>query len=218
MRLAVSIFKHSRFFLIPWILLLVAGALVLASYSKETIHLATNHYYNAFWDEAMQWITLIGDGWTVTVLVLLMFAWKRRFAFFTGIACLASSGITQGLKHTIFSGEPRPILYFAGTQKLRILTTIDNSFFDSFPSGHTTVAFAFFICLAIGAKKSWAQLACLVLALAVGFSRIYLSQHFLRDVYTGSIIGTVCSFAIIAFAFHKNWIRPVEHGLNLSEA
>lgn len=213
MRLLLSIFKQSRFFLIPWIILLLAGAFILLHYPKGDIHLATNHYYNAFWDETMQWITLAGDGWTITVLVLLMFAWKRRYAFFTGIACMFTSGITMLLKYYVYEGEPRPITFFAETKKLRILTTIDNSFFDSFPSGHTTVSFAFFFCLALGIKNDWLRLACLIIALAIGFSRIYLSQHFLIDVYAGSVIGTLGSFAIMAFAFHKKWLKPEEHGL-----
>lgn len=213
MRLLLTLIKRTRFFLVPWIVLLLAGAFVLLSYPKDQIHLATNRHYNSFWDETMQWITLIGDGWTITVLVLLMFAWKRHYAFFTGIACLFASGITQGLKHFIFEGEARPVRFFAQTQKLRVMTNIDNSFVDSFPSGHTTVAFAFFFCLALGIKNDWLRLACLLVSLAIGFSRIYLSQHFLVDVYAGSIIGVLGSFAVLAFAFHKKWLKPEEHGL-----
>ena len=60
----------------------------------------------------------------------------------------------------------------------------------SFPSGHTTSAmaagFAFFL---FGNKKwSWSSL---VLALLVGFSRIYFVVHYTTDVLAGLIVGSV---------------------------
>ena len=33
-------------------------------------------------------------------------------------------------------------------------------------------------------------------AVLIGFSRIYLSQHFFEDVFVGTIIGTVVTFLI----------------------
>lgn len=203
MRLLISIAKHNRFFLLPWLALLIPGAFIIGQYPKDIIHLYTNRYYSPFWDEAMQWVTLIGDGWTITVFVLLMFAWNRRLAFFTGITCLLASGITHLLKYTIYYGEARPVLFFAGTKKLRLVPNIDNAFFNTFPSGHTTVSFAFFFCLALGLKNEWYKAVCLFVAASIGFSRIYLSQHFLQDVYFGSIIGTLTAVLIFYFVILK---------------
>jgi membrane-associated phospholipid phosphatase len=51
-------------------------------------------------------------------------------------------------------------------------------------------AFAAATVLALYCKNSsMLQVLFLILAVAVGFSRIYLSQHFLPDVLAGSLIG-----------------------------
>jgi membrane-associated phospholipid phosphatase len=43
----------------------------------------------------------------------------------------------------------------------------------------------------------------LILALLTGYSRIYLSQHFLEDVYAGSIIGVSTTFLVYYFVHKK---------------
>ena len=40
------------------------------------------------------------------------------------------------------------------------------------------------------------------MAILVGYSRIYLSQHFFEDVYAGSIIGVVITI-IVYFSINK---------------
>ncbi|MFM7587462.1 MAG: phosphatase PAP2 family protein, partial [Bacteroidota bacterium] len=68
---------------------------------------------------------------------------------------------------------------------------------QSFPSGHTAAAFAIasLLCL-IDPPKPLAQystgarqLLLLTLAFAVGYTRVYLSQHFFADVLAGSFLG-----------------------------
>jgi membrane-associated phospholipid phosphatase len=43
-------------------------------------------------------------------------------------------------------------------------------------------------------------------ALAVGYSRIYLSQHFLLDVFFGSLIGTIGTLIVFSEAVRFKWI------------
>ena len=198
--------KQSRYFLIPYGIFLLIGAIIFLKFSKEEIHIAINKIYSGFGDFMMPKITLMADGITITVLVLLMFAWNRRFALFTGISCLAASGITQALKHTIFYGDPRPILFFHDPSPIRFVPGYDNNQFDTFPSGHTTVAFAFLFSLVFAVKNNFLKTGFFLLALLIGYSRIYLSQHFLEDVYGGSIVGTVSTFFIFWLAVKKNWL------------
>jgi len=74
---------------------------------------------------------------------------------------------------------------------------------QSFPSGHATTAFNLFFMLSILVKNSWLKLAFFVIALVVGFSRVYLSQHFFIDVVAGSIFGVVSIF-IAHYYFSKS--------------
>ena len=69
------------------------------------------------------------------------------------------------------------------------ITNLINVGSSSFPSGHTIAAFTALALLYRGYPKLrhlW-----FVLALLIGFSRIYLGVHFLTDVAVGALIGYV---------------------------
>ena len=78
----------------------------------------------------------------------------------------------------------------------------------SFPSGHTITAFAFFMALTFFTKNRLWQVLCFVLALLVGFSRIYLQQHFAIDVLVGSLVGVLVTIGCkyIVDKFPIKWI------------
>jgi membrane-associated phospholipid phosphatase len=72
----------------------------------------------------------------------------------------------------------------------------------SFPSGHTMSAFAIYglMCLMFG-EKLWQQASLFALAVLVGLSRIYLTEHFPEDVLFGSFCG-IC-IAIFLYKYRK---------------
>ncbi len=89
--------------------------------------------------------------------------------------------------------------FYAGvtTQMLKYLTnearpTASNS--PSFPSGHTTTAFAFATTVALENPewKYWAY----GLATFVGFSRINDNRHYLHDVIMGAAVGSAYAVSI----------------------
>lgn len=204
----IQLISRARYFLIPWLLFIIIAGIVLCVFPKSAIHLAVNARNNSFLDVIMPWVTLGADGWTIVAACLLMFAWNRRAAIFISLACLLPSAITWILKSTIFQGEPRPKWYFTYTEKfdLHYVPGVENWQYDSFPSGHTTVGFAFFFAIAICLRNTKYAFPLFLAALAVGYSRIYLSQHFLLDVYFGSIIGTIVTLIIFAEAHRRNWV------------
>ncbi len=66
----------------------------------------------------------------------------------------------------------------------------------SFPSGHTQSAFSTFGCIAVFAKRKWVKALCVVIAILVGFSRMYLGVHFPSDVLVGA--GMACALVVLA--------------------
>lgn len=56
----------------------------------------------------------------------------------------------------------------------------------SFPSGHTTSAVGTFGCLAVTAQRKWWRNVCIMIAVLVGFSRMYIGVHFPSDVLVGA--------------------------------
>ena len=70
----------------------------------------------------------------------------------------------------------------------------------SWPSGHTTSAFAFAVAMGMAFPAlRWPLLA---LAALTGFSRMVLNMHYLGDVIIGATIGTLGAVLIY------NWLRP----------
>ncbi|MCL1821331.1 MAG: phosphatase PAP2 family protein [Prolixibacteraceae bacterium] len=62
----------------------------------------------------------------------------------------------------------------------------------SFPSGHTTSAFAVASVIAYQYKETlWVPITAYSLATLTGVSRIYDNKHWLSDVFAGAVIGTI---------------------------
>jgi undecaprenyl-diphosphatase len=107
------------------------------------------------------------------------------------LAVAAADGIATLLKVAI--GGTRP-------SDKGSLVTIPHS--HSFPSGHTAVAFAAAVVL------SWlvprAAPAFFVLALAIGYSRIYIGVHWPLDVVGGAVTGLVTALLLLAVARRRS--------------
>lgn len=62
----------------------------------------------------------------------------------------------------------------------------------SFPSGHTTSAFAVASVIAYQYKdKPWVPVTAYTLASIAGISRVYDNRHWISDVFAGAVFGTV---------------------------
>ena len=63
------------------------------------------------------------------------------------------------------------------------------SAFDSFPSGHTTTAFAAATTISDFYTEPWVPYTCYSLATVVAVSRVIESTHWMSDCFVGAIIG-----------------------------
>ena len=194
-----AILKSNLSFLFPYLIFLLIGAILIVINSKADTHLEFNSYHSSFFDIFFRYVTNLGDGVTAVLIVIILLVVKFKYAVIVGLANIISTGITQTLKHTLFSDVVRPKKFFEGIHDLYFVPGVDNYLYNSFPSGHSTCAFSLYFSLALIIENKRYKLLLFVLAFLVGYSRIYLSQHFLEDVYAGSIIGVVTSFIVFYF-------------------
>lgn len=193
---------------------LLAGAILIIANSKAETHLEFNRFHNHFFDIFFQYLTYFGDGYIAIITVVVLLTVKFRYALLTALASLISALITQTLKHTLFSEVVRPAKFFEGLHDLYLVPGMENNFYNSFPSGHTTCAFALYFSIALIVENRGLKFFCFLFALAIGYSRIYLSQHFFEDVYAGSLIGVITT--LIVYLLLRNSQAPwMDHSLRV---
>lgn len=98
-----------------------------------------------------------------------------------GASILGASILTYGLK--ALNKRPRPYITYPELENLQI----ENSY--SFPSGHTTVAFATATSLSLLYPKWYVIAPSFLWASLVGYSRMDLGVHYPGDVLVGMLIG-----------------------------
>lgn len=204
-----EIFRKNLYFLIPYLLFLLSGIVVLLLYTKPQIHIFMNKFYSSFFDTFFYYITYLGDGTFAVIMIALMFFIRFRNMIFMTCASLFSLSIVTICKHYFFDNTFRPHSYFEWIypHKIRFVDGVDYNGFNSFPSGHTMTAFCVFFGLALIIKNKWIKFICFIIALLIGYSRVYLSQHFFVDIIVGSAIAvslTLVSFFVFS-KINKNW-------------
>lgn len=176
------------------------------------LHLAINRYHHPFSDVFFRYFTHVGDGiFAILVLVVVLFRNVRQ-ALILLMAYILSSGIAQGLKRLIFDEEKRPGFFLSDLDHFHQVEGVVLHHNNSFPSGHATSAFALFCVLALLTQNKLMQILLFTCAALASFSRVYISQHFMADVYTGMIIGTlsaVLSYFITLRFFSERYEKPL---------
>jgi membrane-associated phospholipid phosphatase len=104
--------------------------------------------------------------------------------------------LTYSLKHAVNRDRPYvtyPYLYYDGPAGG-----------PSFPSGHTSSAFALATSLSLNFRKWYIIVPSYLYASGIGYSRMYLGVHYPSDVLAGALIGT--GSAILCYEANK-WLH-----------
>jgi len=212
----LHLLRQNRTFLLPYFLLLLAVGAVLAATPKHTLFFLINGHYAPFFDYFFRFFTNVGDGVFYALVTLALLFVRFRWALLSLCCFVLTSLAAQLLKQLVFTGHPRPFWYFqahAHSQALHIVEGVSMNGLKSFPSGHSTSACSVFLLLTIlTTKKSWGY-GFLLLAAAAAYSRVYLAQHFVEDIYAGSLLGTTLTLAIVSWlhAYLDRHPRPWHH-------
>jgi membrane-associated phospholipid phosphatase len=172
----------------------IFALLIIVQTDKLSLHLYFNSFHSQIGDFIMPHFTNVGDGLFLLLVAFFMFLFRsRKLAIILFIAFLISSGLVQFLKHFVFENHMRPMYVFQHVKEFHQIKDFQYHFYQSFPSGHSTSAFVLFTFIAMNFAKRWqTQILCFLGALFFAFTRVYLSQHYFEDMFTGALIGFLC--------------------------
>lgn len=159
-------------------------------------------------DRGMIFVTSLGDKGTLWIVIGVLFLllgikgrkWRERGLLV--LLSLAANALICNLLLKPLVGRTRPYDLLGYEILIRRLGD------SSFPSGHTSASFAAATAL-YAINRRWG-IAAYILAVLIGFSRLYLGVHFPTDVFIGAIIGILAAKGVqwvlekkLHFTFHS---------------
>jgi membrane-associated phospholipid phosphatase len=183
-------------------------------YSKGDSLLFINSHNSSILDKIMYHTTRLPElAYIVFIVVLGLFIEKRNLLSI--VISLSLCGLLILLfKDVLFPHMTRPFEWlnskhipFHRVEGIRLHSN------GSFPSGHSMSAFCSLALIGFASKKSWVQILLFLLAVLSGYSRIYVAQHYLMDVYTGALLGFLLA-VLIQFNLYRLlktpfWQKPL---------
>lgn len=164
------------------------------SLDKEAFLFLNAILANPWCDRILYFWSYLGNALVVLVLVVVLSLRRAPFLkdnlLYLALTLLLGGMVVNGLKELI--QRPRPVAEFAsliaaGKVHVHVVGAVLTG--NSFPSGHTQVAFSAATYLSLALPRFC--LPFILLATGVAVSRISMGVHFPLDVMAGALIGAV---------------------------
>lgn len=195
-----------KYFFLPTLIFVIVGGIFLLVHTKADIHLLINGLHAPWLDIFFSFITYFGEGYIFLAAIPMALFYSKRSGIQIAITAVLVLFLTALFKQLLFDGEPRPAMFFKDFADIRLVPGQKMNMWNSFPSGHTMAAFGLYTSLAFYSRNRFVVLGLFVTAFLVGYSRMYLSQHFLVDVIFGAILG--CIAAIAGYSLAGRFLSP----------
>lgn len=177
--------------------------LPLALAGRGTLELPFNLFVAPELFPVFNVVTFFGDGWFAVIIFGLVWVIaakkklhiKSELVNFLIVSALMGIGVYV-FKQLVFPEVTRPIAYFTTLPQSWNPEDFSLSFhrFRSFPSGHTASAATYGFFLMRYVQKTYKRILLYAAILLVGYSRVFLFQHFVADVFAGVLLGLFCVF------------------------
>lgn len=158
---------------------------------RETFFLWLNNDLGKAADLFFNICSYLAEGWIWIPYFLLMVGWFKKDALFILLNFLISTLLTQIPKNFIWDKVSRPMASGIPVEKIHTVKGVEIHLWNSFPSGHTATAFTLFLLTVYLFPKKTVLAIGAVYAIACGYSRVYLGQHFPLDVAGGITVAII---------------------------
>lgn len=192
--------QRSHPFLGLYFALLIPTIALLILFGKGQIHLFINRFHSPAADQFFKLATHLGDPLFLLAVALMLLLRDWRKSLLLGVNTALCGGVVSLIK-AILIDDMRPFKFFQYfNAPLHFVEGIRLHEYNTFPSGHTALAFGTFFLLSVFAARKTATVVFFFLAVLVGYSRMYLSMHFLIDVTVGSVLGLIIAITLYLFS------------------
>lgn len=160
--------------------------------------------WNPVLDVVMKYITLLGEGgivWILLALALICTKRYRKCGITIGVALIVMVIFNDGILKNLIC-RPRPFnLYDSNPELFPMWKDFNDAIFPnivsrpssfSFPSGHSSSSFAAMLPLLKEDKRL--GIPALILAILIAFSRVYVHVHYATDIIVGALVGLLYGF------------------------
>lgn len=201
----MSFIRDNRLFFLCFAVFAVGGAVLLEYMPQGEEIIWMSRHRSPVADIFFRGATLLGEGYVFFAVGIVFLLLRRRDWIWSSALGLVVLVVAYGAK--FWFAHDRPYAWFHKMGLWNAVTPVPgvdmHSGATSFPSGHTMAAFAIysFLAFTIRPGRGW-PLLFFTVALLVGISRIYLVQHFWKDVYFGALIGMLLAWAVYVL---KGW-------------
>ncbi len=189
-----------------WLIGIVIAAIVMvaAFYFDESVRNFMAQHQNRATHNFMRKVSRFGD-WPehfALGLALAGFAWwrgNRKWTriFLSMLIALSIAGVLgHGIK--IATGRARPSV------RAEEVWNRFSTKYHAFPSGHVAASTAFFGVLFFASRRI--GLVCLPIPIVIGFSRMYVTAHYLSDVVCAVVLGILTALLVAHFL-----LRPIRN-------
>ena len=205
-----SFLRDNRAFFILHTLLLLLGSGPLLVFDKVALLLQLNSFHNPFFDQFFYYITFLGSSamYVLLIVILALMHFNNRVLLAGISSFVVMSTIVQGMKRIVFSDQLRPTALIPSNVPLHLVEGIVPDTHLSLPSGHAATIFTA-VCLIhflMPKKPIWVSVLMCLGAATVAYSRVYLCQHFYRDIYVGAWVGI--SITTLVYLVLMHWQGP----------
>lgn len=196
---SIQNYQSLKLYLLPILAWWLAGFSLLYHLGYQQSFLFLNRHFYLPLDWFMLDATFLGNGIVLIAFCILLFVHRQPENIILTIISLVISGIVIWLcKFLFFDGWNRPSMVFSGKEAIHTIGSY-RLFLHSFPSGHSIAVASIFTVLVTAFESYWSILLCSFLTILISYTRIYTGVHFLGDVMTASVMGTLVAVLVLYF-------------------